>query len=160
MRRNHSDEYAGDAYSLAMEYRDAAEEDLYCVEKMRSDRFGAAHNTCMLAARASEKFIKSKLLFMGRDVSWIHDQTSLINMFGDFEGKDRAIEIASLLSTYAINANYPSITRTHIGSEEAADAYDMLMEMIAIIRPYDTDMPCLPLKNLRRRRSIFLRKTR
>lgn len=139
MRHDRQDTISRDALLLAMEYRTAAEEDLYCVEKMREDCFESPHNACMLAARASEKFIKSKLLLTGADFSWIHDQTTLVNLFGDFDRKERAIEIAAQLSIYAINANYPSSVRTHIGREEASDAYDMLIEMIDIIRPYDVD---------------------
>ena len=70
---------------------------------------------------------------MGKNPNWIHDQRKLVREIGSFDGMDRVMEIASLLSPYAVEANYPSSIRNDLCEEDAEDAYNMSMEMISMI---------------------------
>ena len=135
MRREPSKSFTNDPEELAREFLDAAKEDLDTVELMKSAGFTATHNACMLISRAAEKFIKAKLLMSGK-VQFGH-MISLIDSLGEFPGKDRALDIVLFLTPFATEANYPSLTRRRIDAEMAQVAYDYLIELIEIIRPFD-----------------------
>ena len=137
MRREPSKSFTNDPEELAREFLDAAKEDLDTVELMKSAGFTATHNACMLISRAAEKFIKAKLLMSGKGSVWTHDQSILIDSLGEFPGKDRALDIVLFLTPFATEANYPSLTRKRIDAEMAQVAYDYLIELIEIIRPFD-----------------------
>ena len=122
--------------SRMAEYIDAAEEDLRSAYVLLTMNTGAYHNVCMLSARASEKILKAKLIFEGKNVEWVHDQRKLVRELEDFEGYKRAMEIATVLSPYAVQANYPSIVRSKLDEDDALEAYEMSSEMISMLHPY------------------------
>lgn len=126
---------------LATEYYEAAEEDYGLLEYIRLTGFANYGNGCMLAARYAEKILKARLLILGVDVGWTHDQKVLVNSFPDFEGKRRALEIASELTPYATQAAYPSMIRDSINSEDAEEAYDLSMELVALTSCFETGTP-------------------
>jgi len=121
--------------SRMVEYIDAAEEDIRSAHVLLTMNIGAHHNVCMLSARASEKILKARLIFEGKDVEWVHDQRKLIRELGDFEGRERAMEIANVLSPYAVQANYPSVIRLGLDEDDALEAYEVASEMISIMHP-------------------------
>ena len=64
-------------------------------------------------------------------------QSILIDSLGEFPGKDRALDIVLFLTPFATEANYPSLTRRRIDAAMAQVAYDYLIALIEIIRPFD-----------------------
>ncbi|MBQ8178912.1 MAG: HEPN domain-containing protein [Candidatus Methanomethylophilaceae archaeon] len=121
--------------SRVVEYIDAAEEDIRSAHALLTMSIGAHHNVCMLSARASEKILKARLIFEGKDVDWVHDQRKLVRELGDFEGRQRAMEIAEALSPYAVQANYPSVIRSGLDEDDALEAYEMASEMFSMLHP-------------------------
>ena len=129
------------ARGLASDYYKAAEEDYELLEYIRLTEFSYYGNGCMLAARYAEKIMKARLLLLGIEVGWTHDQKVLVNSFPDFEGKQRALEIASILTSYATQAAYPSMIRDNISPEDAEEAYDLSMELVILTSCFETDAP-------------------
>ena len=121
----------------AEEYIEAATEDLGALEVLFLDGFRYPHNACMLMARASEKYLKAKILLNGKDVGWIHDQTILLTELG-FSESDEIMNVAAQLSVYAVQANYPSVVRHKIDKEIAYSAYDDLFILLDSIRDMTT----------------------
>ncbi|MBP3386333.1 MAG: HEPN domain-containing protein [Candidatus Methanomethylophilaceae archaeon] len=124
-----------DRQTMVSEYLEAADEDIAFIEVARSSKLDGHHNICMLAARASEKILKAKLISMGIDPAWTHNQVELVMQMGKIPDSDRALEIASEFSAYAVNANYPSNVRRMITADHAEEAYHMLMEIVAMFHP-------------------------
>lgn len=122
--------------SQMIEYMDAAEEDVRSAQALLSMKIPAYHNMCMLSARSSEKMLKARLIFEGKEIEWAHDQRKLVRELGDFDGCSRAMEIARALSPYAVQANYPSAVRSNLDDEDASEAYGMAMEIISMVHPY------------------------
>ncbi|MBQ8179524.1 MAG: HEPN domain-containing protein [Candidatus Methanomethylophilaceae archaeon] len=127
--------------SNAARYLVAADEDLLVVERLREHGVPAPHDICMLSARASEKYIKSKSLLLGREPRKSHDQSRLLDTLGDFKGVRRAKDLAAVLSPYSTEANYPSDTMDAIDRDAADAAHSMLMEMMSMIQPHSWAIP-------------------
>ena len=53
--------------ALVVDYIDASEEDIGSIEALLSAKVNAPHNICMLAARASEKILKARLIPNGKE---------------------------------------------------------------------------------------------
>lgn len=122
---------------LASDYYRATEEDYDLLEYIRLTEFSNFGNGCMLAARYAEKMLKARLLLLGIDIGWTHDQKVLVNSFPDFENKYRALEITSILTSYATQAAYPSMIRDSISPEDAEEAYYLSMELVALTSCFD-----------------------
>ena len=118
---------------LAEQYIESAAEDMGALEVLYHDGFRYPHNACMLMARASEKYLKAKILLKGEDIGWIHDQTILLTQLG-FSESDDVMDIGAQMSIYAVQANYPSVIRPTITGETAYATYDDLFRLLDSIR--------------------------
>ena len=137
MRRERPTLSENQRMDLAEDYYNAAMEDLGTIEVLYRNGFKHARNACMLMARASEKLMKSKLLQIGKNPEWIHDQAELMLMLG-FREDDPLMHTASLFSMFATGANYPSDVRDGITKSSALRCYDELfplIEAVASIEP-------------------------
>ena len=124
--------------SNAARYLVAANEDLLVVERLREHGVPAPHDICMLSARASEKYLKSKSLVLDRRARTTHDQVLLLDGPGDFKDVRRAGAIAAVLSPCSTEADYPSDTMDAIDRDAA---HSMLMEMMSMIQPHSWAIP-------------------
>lgn len=157
MKLLRSDDFKSREWRTALVYIEAADEDLVYIDYSASIGYYPPAQVCMHAARYSEKIIKAKLAMNGVQDTWGHDQEDLLNRLPDFPNKERAIEIANVLTTYATQAAYPSRVRERITYEKAKQAAELAIEM-----PYLLGIPShyVGSENRKTKKSIISRLVR
>ena len=117
-------------------YIDKAMSDLLTMDILRSHEHYPADSLCFHAQQYAEKMIKAKLAEMGIRPPKIHDLVVLLEDFSDSPDILRAVELAGLLESYAVEVRYPEMGMGKISAEEAEIAYESALEIPFLIGLY------------------------
>ncbi len=116
-----------------MDYKDLAKKwfkkgnnDLMAGEFILTMENPPADTVCFHGQQAVEKYLKGFLTFHGKETPKIHDLEELISICGEIDSDFAELyDIASELSSYAVEIRYPLESDYEITSEEAQRAIEI-----------------------------------
>jgi HEPN domain-containing protein len=117
-------------------YIDKAMSDLMTMDILRSHENYPKDSLCFHAQQYAEKMIKAKLAEMGLRPPKIHNMVVLLEAFPDSLEILRAVEIAGMLESYAVDVRYPEMRIDKISEEDADIAYESALEIPFLIGLY------------------------
>ncbi|MCL2142745.1 MAG: HEPN domain-containing protein [Methanomassiliicoccaceae archaeon] len=120
----------------ASDYADKAMSDLMTMDILRSHKDYPKDSLCFHAQQYAEKMIKAKLAEMGATPPKVHNLLTLLEAFPDSPDILRAVEIAGILESYAVDVRYPEMDKDKISEEEAEIAYESALEIPYLIGLY------------------------
>ena len=122
--------------SEASGYLNKAKSDLITMDILRSHIDYPVDSLCFHAQQYAEKMIKAKLSEMGIRPPKVHNLVVLLEDFPDSPEILRAVEIAGMLESYAVDIRYPDIGIDRISVEDAEIAYESALEIPFLIGLY------------------------
>ena len=110
--------------------------DLATMDILRSHDDYPKDSFCFHAQQYAEKMIKAKLAEMGIRPPKVHNLVLLLEAFPDSPDILRAVEIAGVLESYAVDIRYPEMGIGKISEEDAEVAYASALEIPYLIGLY------------------------
>ena len=120
----------------ASDYIEKAMSDLATMDILRSHDDYPKGSFCFHAQQYAEKMIKAKLAEMGIRPPKVHNLVLLLEAFPDSPDILRAVEIAGVLESYAVDIRYPEMGIGRISEEDAELAYASTLEIPYLIGLY------------------------
>jgi len=117
-------------------YIEKAKSDLATMDILRSHDDYPKDSLCFHAQQYAEKMIKAKLAEMGFRPPKVHNLVVLLEDFPDSPEILRAVEIAGILESYAVDVRYPEMKVDRISAEDAEIAYESALEIPYLIGLY------------------------